>query len=59
MDRNVLEEELTKEKKDEIMYLVYKIIVTVNRLKSILPLSGAEERNRQEQISQQVETKQT
>ena len=40
---NVLDQEFIKEKKYEICYLIYRIIVTVNRLKAIIPCP--EERN--------------
>ena len=45
VERNVLDQEFIKEKKDEICYLIYKIIVTVNRLKAIVPIPCPEERN--------------
>ena len=35
VERNVLDQEFIKEKKYEICYLIYRIIVTVNRLKAI------------------------
>ena len=34
VERNVLDQEFIKEKKYEICYLIYRIIVTVNRLKA-------------------------